>query len=175
MFEKFLKYVNYDKSASYGSAQDFINDMSGKSFLDGMYRFFAKDQLEKWTDIVERTFQKYKDNIIIFAYDWLGRVFAVNKQTGKVLLFEPGTGEVLNIPVNIHDFHEEEIVDYSEDSLASAFFEKWFEANGRFVLPNNKCAGYKIPLFLNGDDTIENLEVSDMEVYWEIMMPLINA
>ncbi len=28
--------------------------------------------------------------------------------------------------------------------------------------------------FLNGKDGIENLEVSDMEIYWEIMAPLIN-
>lgn len=41
-------------------------------------------------------------------------------------------------------------------------------------LKYNECAGYKIPLFLNGDDIVDNLEVSDMEVYWEIMMPLIN-
>jgi hypothetical protein len=175
MFEKFIKFVKYENATNYSNAQEFINDMAGKSFLNGMYRFFSKDQLEKWTDIVEKTFPKYRGNIVIFAYDWLGRIFALNKQTGKVLLFEPGTGEVLSIPVNIHDFHEEEIVDYNEDSLASAFFEKWFEANDNYLLPNNKCAGYKIPLFLNGDDTIDNLEISDMEVYWEIMMPLINA
>ena len=58
--------------------------------------------------------------------------------------------------------------------LASEFFNEWFEANGNFVLPHNKCVGYKVPLFLNGEDDIENLEVSDMEVYWEIMMPLMN-
>ncbi len=55
-----------------------------------------------------------------------------------------------------------------------SFFNEWFEANGNFVLPHNKCVGYKVPLFLNGEDDIENLEVSDMEVYWEIMMPLMN-
>lgn len=32
----------------------------------------------------------------------------------------------------------------------------------------------KVPLFLNGEDELDNLEVSDMEVYWEIMMPLLH-
>ena len=53
------------------------------------------------------------------------RQFAENSQTGKILLFEPGTGEVLNIPVDFVLFHDEEIADYSGDSLASDFFEEW--------------------------------------------------
>lgn len=36
-------------------------------------------------------------------------------------MFEPGTGEVFDIPVTIEDFHNVEIVEYHEDSLASEF------------------------------------------------------
>jgi len=32
-----------------------------------------------------------------------------------------------------------------------------------------RCIGYKIPLFLGGEDVIVNLEDSDMEVYWYIV------
>lgn len=46
--------------------------------------------------------------------------------------------------------------------------------SGHYELLHSQCAGYKVPLFLNGQDTLDNLEVSDMEVYWEIMAPLIN-
>lgn len=31
-----------------------------------------------------------------------------------------------------------------------------------------ECAGYRIPLFLDGEDSLENMEVSDMEVYWDM-------
>jgi len=31
-----------------------------------------------------------------------------------------------------------------------------------------ECIGHKVPLFLNGSDTIDNYEVTDMEVYWEL-------
>lgn len=98
----------------------------------------------------------------------------MNKKTETVLLFEPGTGEVLDIPASFEDFHNVEIADYHEDSLASDFFDEWFSNNNNYVLKNNECAGYKVPLFLNGDDVAENLEVSDMEVYWEMMAPLMN-
>jgi hypothetical protein len=28
--------------------------------------------------------------------------------------------------------------------------------------------GYRVPLFLGGSDTLENLEVTDLDVYWTI-------
>lgn len=40
-------------------------------------------------------------------------------------------------------------------------------------IPHDKCVGYKVPLFLNGEDNISNLELSDIEVYWGIMGQMI--
>lgn len=174
MFKKFLDFVGYKEDEKISSINEFNKFLNGKSFLDGMYRLFKTDDIEKWTAITEQAFPLYKNRISVFGYDWLGRIFGLNKKTGTVLLFEPGTGEVLDIPASFEDFHNIEIVDYHEDSLASNFFKEWFLANDKYKLKYSECAGYKVPLFLNGDDIIENLEVSDMEVYWEIMMPIIN-
>lgn len=174
MFEKFLDFVKEEKEVVFNSSEEFLKAMGGKTFLNGMYRIFTENSLPKWNSIVEQTFPKYKNVISVFGYDWFGRIFALNKVRNTVLLFEPGTGDVFDIPANIADFHDVEIVEHHPDSLLSEYFEKWFEANDNFVLPINKCVGYKVPLFLNGDDELYNLEVSDMEVYWEIMMPLIN-
>ena len=91
---------------------------SGATFKNGLYRIHDINDIAKWTKIVENAFPKYKGNILVFGYDWLGRQFAENSQTGRILLIEPGTGEVLNIPVDFVLFHDEEIADYSEDSLA---------------------------------------------------------
>lgn len=172
MFDNFLKFINVEKNVA--NREDFIDLMNGKSFLNGMYRLFSINDVEKWNEITEKAFPKYKNYIVVFGYDWLGRIFAINKLNGTVLMFEPGTGEVLSIPVSFEDFHDSEIVEYHEDCLASEFFEEWYMDSNNYELQTSECVGYKVPLFLNGDDDIDNLEVSDMEVYWEIMMPLIN-
>lgn len=174
MFNEFLKYVNAVENNEIASADDFLKTYGGKSFLNGLYRLYSTADAAKWNEIVGQGFPGYAGRISVFGYDWLGRIFAVNLKTGTVLLFEPGTGEVLDIPADFTDFHNVEIVEYHEDSLASRFFEEWFEANDHYVLPHDKCAGYKVPLFLNGEDGIGNLEVSDMEVYWGIMAQLIS-
>lgn len=169
MFEKFYKFVGIEEHEAVDSPESFLKDFSGASFRKGMYRIHKVEDIGKWTKIVEEAFPKYAGNILVFGYDWLGRQFAQNSQTGKILLFEPGTGEVLNIPVDFVQLHDEEIADYSEDSLASEFFEEWFGSEDGCEIPHDKCVGYKVPLFLNGDDNLSNLELSDMEVYWGIM------
>lgn len=174
MFKKFMDFVEEEKRHDFESSEEFLKIMGGSSFLNGMYRIFDEKNIPKWNGIVEESFPNYKNRISVFGYDWMGRIFALNKVSNTVLLFEPGTGDVFDIPANIVDFHNVEIVERHQDSLLSEYFDEWFEANNNFILPNDKCAGYKVPLFLNGEDEIENLEISDMEVYWEIMMPLIN-
>lgn len=174
MFEKFMNFAEYTKNIKVSSVNEFCDIFNGKSFLNGMYRLFKIEEIEKWTAITEQAFPLYKGRFSVFGYDWLGRIFGLNKKSQTVLLFEPGTGEVLDIPSSFEDFHNIEIVDYHKDSLASDFFKEWFMINNQYELKHNECAGYKVPLFLNGEDTIANLEISDMEVYWEIMVSLIN-
>ncbi|MCD7835586.1 MAG: DUF1851 domain-containing protein [Lachnospiraceae bacterium] len=174
MFEQFKKFVGSDDEQQYTSANEFLASIQGKTFLNGMFRVFKVSEIEKWCKIVEQSFPAYKNQVDVFSYDWLGRIFALSKTEGTVLMFEPGTGEVLDIPADLVNFFNIEIAEHHEDSLASTFFNEWYETQQHYVLKPNECAGYKVPLFLNGDDVVDNLEVSDMEVYWEIMMPLIN-
>ena len=71
----------------------------------------------------------------------------------------------MNTQANFTDFHNVEIPEYHDACLASEFFSEWYEENGHNTLPYDKCVGYKVPLFLNGNDELNNLEVSDMEVF----------
>ena len=48
--------------------------------------------------------------------------------------FQPGTGEVLDIPSDFVIFHDTEIVEYPEDALVSKYFDYWFENNEHYTL-----------------------------------------
>ncbi len=173
MFSLFLSFVGIvDNSVQ--SVDEFLRVYDGTTFLNGLYRIHKSENVAKWIEILQKSFPKFKNKIQLFGYDWLGRNFALDIERNVVLIFEPGTGEILNTGKNFIDFHNNEITQCHDACLASDFFNEWFEANNNYILPVNKCVGYKVPLFLNGEDDIENLEISDMEVYWEIMMPLIN-
>ena len=173
MFKEFAGYVHDESIEKINTVESLLKYLADQNILNGMYRVFSGDDIMKWNQIVEDAFPLYRNRIKVFAYDWLGRIFAIKKETDTVLLFEPGTGEVLDIAVDIVEFHNVEIAEYNEASLASAFFEDSFEMNNNYVLKKNECAGYKVPLFLGGEDNENNLEVSDMEVYWGIMASLL--
>lgn len=64
-------------------------------------------------------------------------------------------------------FHDEELVEYRDAALASGFFGAWAKDQGAALpLAHGDCVGYQVPLFLGGHDTVDNLEIIDLDVYW---------
>lgn len=147
----------------------------GCSFERGLYRIHSDSTSEAATSLVTQMFPAFADRVAAFGFDWLGRQFCVDLRGSvedpPVLLFEPGTGEVLEIPVEFSAFHDEELVDFSDAALALPFFREWLAASGA-GLTFEQCAGYKVPLFLGGADTVDNLEVIDIDVYWTLTAQL---
>jgi hypothetical protein len=151
---------------------NFLSAHAGASFENGLYRVHPVAEMRRWTTVVAEAFPDFSRRIFCFAYDWLGRHFALDfsrTTNGQflILMLEPGTGQALEIPTTFVEFHEQELVQYRNEALAGEFYESWLAQRGRS--PSfGECVGYKKPLFLGGSDTVDNLEVNDMEVYWSI-------
>lgn len=157
---------------------DCIRELGGKTFHCGLYRVWNGHQILQATKSMKKVFPELEKRILCFGYDWLGRCFAIDKARKEnnkplILLLEPGAGESMQIPVPIIDFHNEELVNYGNDALAIDFFENW-QATNNIVIQPNECVGYKIPLFLGGSDTVDNLEIIDMDIYIHICGQLRN-
>lgn len=149
-----------------------LREAGGRAYSGGLYRIHSPDSARAATALVVEAFPEFAHRVSCFGYDWLGRQFSLDATRGQgndpeVLMFEPGTGEALEIPVPFSRFHDEELVDYADAALAVNFFDKWRRAGGQS--PDfNECVGYRTPLFLGGDDEVANLEISDLEVYWTL-------
>lgn len=155
----------------------FFEEYGGASFEDGLYRIMRPADLPRWQARVDLGFPEYGDRAICFAFDWAGRVFALDTERledgrAGVVLLEPGTGEVLRIPSNLETFHDNELVEFGEAALGISFYEQW-RATGGAAPDYDQCVGYRKPLFLGGVDEVENLEVSDLDVYWHLMGQMI--
>ncbi len=151
---------------------DFFERFGGLSFNNGIYRVHIVSNIEFWTKMVDYAYPNFSGSAICFGYDWLGNQFGLDKKSGKIWLFELGTGKVLRIPCTFDQFHESELIDNDEAALESDFFKEWIDSGN--LAPNTmECVGYKIPLFLGGKDEVSNLELVDMDVYWELTGQLI--
>jgi|SRR5687768_12023185 len=157
---------------------EILGVFGGRTFNHGLYRVFLPKQVPSAITSIEGVFPEYRGRLVPFGFDWLGRHFACDRarvQDGQpqVLLLEIGAGEAMEIPASILDFHNIELVDYMNDALAVEFWERW-RAQNPTDLSYTECVGYKVPLFLGGDDTLPNLEVIDLNVYVEICGQLRN-
>jgi len=157
--------------------REFFEAFGGSSFRGGMYRAIHPADLGGWKERVSLGFPEFEARITCFGYDWLGSVFALDAKRLEggqpgVVMFEPATGEALEIPANIQTFHNVGLMEFGEAALATSFYDKWAAAGG--AKPKyTECVGYRKPLFLGGTDELENLEISDVDVYWHVVGQLI--
>jgi len=185
MFERFSSRYRLDDPVAGDTSvaslppevKTLLEAFGGGSFNGGIYRVVSARMAVDLSELVARTFPRFPGKITCFGVDWLGRLFAQDQHRSLnglpgVVMIEPGTGEMLQIPCNILSFHENELIEYREEALAEKCYFRWIEAGGR--APSiTQCVGYKRPLFLGGVDELENLELSDLDVYWEVASLLI--
>jgi hypothetical protein len=150
---------------------------AGASFNRGLYRVMTAETQELARQFVSGAFPGFAGAVECFGFDWLGRIFAIDTrgQEGSepaVLMFEPGTSEALEIPGNVASFHDVVLLDECEAALAASFHKEWI-ASGGAIPTLSQCIGYQLPLFLGGKDGLENLKLSDLDVYWTLMAQLI--
>ena len=147
------------------------------SWLRGAYRLHKESDVTHFTALAAAAFPAMQNRIRCFGADWLGRQFATDFERivggePQVLMLEPGTGEILEVPRNFSSFHQSEMAEQPDAVVANSFFETWLATGG--VAPNyDQCVGYKQPLFLGGMDDITNLHITDFDVYWTISAQLL--
>lgn len=155
--------------------RELMDEFSGCSFEGGLYRVHELATGIAGQKLAVAGFPELAGRVSVFGFDWLGTQAALDfgrmrDEAPQVLLLEPGTGQALEVPVDVVRFHDEEIVDRRDSALASHFFAEWLDANPTNPgLKFRECVGYRVPLFLGGTDTIDNLELVDFEVYWDLL------
>jgi len=170
--DNFLKHFNVKNEfiETDDLYSNILNQLGGMEFGNGIIRIIKESDLKKWSSMIDDAFPDFKGMYKLFAYDWLGSFFAIDLRGGKqfkILMFEIGTHDVLEIPSTLEQFFDKEVVENADACLASDFFKEYLLNSEK---PSYyRCAGYKIPLFLGGKDSISNLEDSDIDVYWSIM------
>lgn len=162
---------------------EFATKYAGASFNKGIFHFYDNEMGPLRQKLLEDVFFDGKESPLrVFASDWLGRQYAINpenkdaKNESLVSMFELEEGKYYKIPATFVDFFEEEIF-YSDDVLFQSFLhEEWVKHNKIKHLVNvSKCAGLKVPLALGGSWELNNLELVDFEIYWELTGQIIDA
>lgn len=145
---------------------EFAASAVGLPLCGGMLRVATETEGLSAQEFIGVSFPHLAQRAVPFAIDWLGRVFAVDlMRVPGLLLVEPGSGMAFDIDESFVDFFNIDLVDDPDTYVASDFFNDWRSHGGR-VPTINECIGFKVPLFLGGAGTVDNLEPTDLDVYW---------
>lgn len=179
MFNNFCKFFGVNKEFSILKTpyDTFIRAFSGKQFGNGMFNVFWEKDMQQWRDNVCMAYPMIEGEIEVFGYDWLGNCFGICKNENEdeqVYLYEIGTGEILIVANSFEEFINEEIPNNTQACLAEKFYEEWLDSSG-IEVKYDKCIGYKIPLFMGGEDNINNLEENDLDVYWGVLSQIMRT
>ena len=182
MYEAFLRV--FDENANnnittFNTTEDFLSYYSGHAFCNGLYRLISSSEKNSWVKRINKLYPESAGGISPFGVDWLGRCFAICTDKNythfnQVVLFDICAVDAYVIPLNISDFHNIELCEHSEEALEKSLFEEWKKKTGK-IITNTECCGLRIPLFLGGELAFENMEVSDIDVYWEIITQVVQS
>ena len=125
-------------------------------------------------DMILALFPDYKGKITPFGYDWLGRFFCLDSERSQnkqplILLFIPYSDQVLEIPASFIGFHNIVLTTQAEPATEANLFRQFLAFNKITDIAINQCADLKVPLYLGGKLTVENLNIMDLSLYWELM------
>jgi hypothetical protein len=152
----------------------------GSSFNRGLYRLLPVSAIEEWSDLLESAFPEYDGALLPFGYDWKGRFFcAVLRGAESVepflCMLDIAEGTAYDIPASFRDFHNLELTNTEDDDpLVADVFDRFLARYGRPLEPD-RCVGYRVPLFIGGENRGENVAVEPLSVYWTLGAQLLAA
>ena len=85
-----------------------------------------------------------------------------------IIRLDPATGQFDELESSLKEFFTELIIEHKEGILNLDQFIDWQNTTGAKQIDFDECVGFTTPLMLGGEDEIWNLEVQDLEVYWEL-------
>ncbi len=155
---------------------DFLFTYGNATYNNGLYRTHSIDSSLQWTRLLEGYYPAFKGKIRCFGYDWEGNMI-VQRMDGKestVMIFECATGDYFELEQTIAGFHEEDLVDYKDDTIHEEKFLLVMSHLGIGNISRTDCIAHRISLLLGGEDVAENREVMDMEINWSLQQQLMD-
>lgn len=155
-------------------AAKFIKSLPFGVYNRGLYALLNTSESAAATERISKVFPTAAGNVSAFAADWMGRVFALDAtmpdETGSatVACFDLAEPSSFTTEANFIDFHNRTAVEMTAGLFNLNQFEEWTTSN-QPPEDGSTCIGYKVPLFLNGPDSVNNMESTDRLIYWQIV------
>lgn len=80
-----------------------------------------------------------------------------------IVRLEPRQASWSDTDMRFSELIGKELIEGREDLLSEDYYRDWLAQGGGVPRPD-QCIGYKVPVFLGGEDDLPNLEVAELMV-----------
>jgi len=148
----------------------------GHSFNEGLLRFHDSVSASIFRQVCFQALPEvhsYDRNADVLAFDWNGKQYLTAKVKGQksimVLVADIAAGTVEALaPVEVFAaiLKQPDVGEYFSGSL----YDEWRAAVGKpgSGLAFTDCVEYTTPFWLGGPDSIDNMQLTDMDVSWTV-------
>jgi hypothetical protein len=134
-----------------------FEECGGRCYGGGLYKIHSLGSSLYWSMLISNYFPKYTGKILPFGFDWMGRQFCIDKVNGKLIfMFDPATAEDFEVHTTLVEFLNSDLVNDRDNTVSETQFHEALQYLGLSKIQYHECLGYKIPLFLSGEDKITN-------------------
>ena len=132
---------------------DLVDQLGGRSFSNGLFKVFARNELEAWEENIVEAFPKQKGLFKLVAYDWTGVCYGVDMEEacdhyGKALIFDVSYFGVMEVPQTLQEFLNNMHHKRNKEILSVELYNEWLEKNP--PIGRGECAGFKKPAVFKG-------------------------
>ena len=145
----------------------FLNSLGGATFSEGVYCLIKPQEVGRRSAMLAEIFPEHADTAC-FGSDWLGRHYVISQSyrvssEPGVLFLDPARGKVIQVPATFRRFHANMLAEQWRGLLDETLYARVRKRSGPATYAT--CYGYKLPPRLGGDESTDNLELWDAEVY----------
>ena len=174
--EKIDRATFVEKHRDYDFLYDLISQYGGYTFNNGLFRIHTFEYVDKWTALMTEYFEDEENpfDMICFAANWQGIMYCVDKTNSKITYLDPATCEWFSADHSLQLFFDEILVSGEYDIIFEDYFDRVVAYLKFEKLDYEDSLGHKIYLYLGGNDEVENYEVVNTEVLWELQVQLVD-
>ncbi|MFJ2746145.1 hypothetical protein ACIO3O_41525 [Streptomyces sp. NPDC087440] len=152
-----------------------FGELAGATLADGLLRFHTPASARQAYLACVRLVPDVEERFYPFAFDWQGREMALDigadgdDADRHVLVVDPGTGAGLATGLGLADWLAAASDEGAEaDPFAQQAYAHWCAAVPEAGAPAfDQVVGYRVPLFLAGEDDVHNQELRDRAEYFD--------
>ncbi len=152
------------------------NRLPGTTFNNGLLRFHNAESGALAQENLHEFFGDRAAELTPFAVDWRGRHFCRVQMDGNDMALRTDSAFAEASPLTSYEdtiaflLQSPDAPEFLEEDTMNAAFQRF----DMFGIEFDRCLGLKIPAFLGGEETLENLDPSDMDVYWSFNAQIYN-